>query len=84
VPLCRYKGEGVLAATLQSGAFATGVLILVNQLTLAVKLGTIPALAELTPDTEILIGQTGAALVLDVVVEALFMTAWRLYRGGLP
>eukprot|EP00873_Tetraselmis_striata_P023112 jgi/Tetstr1/443376/TSEL_031391.t1 len=80
----RYKGEGVLRATLQAGAFATGLLILVNQATLTAKLGMVPSLADMTPDTELLIAQTNAALMLDVLVEALFMLAWRLYRGALP
>lgn len=80
----RYKGEGVLLATLQAGAFATGLLILINQLSLAVQLGTIPALADQTPSVDLLINQTLAALEQDIFVEAFFMLGWRFYRGRLP
>ena len=80
----RYKGEKVFISTIQAGAFATGVLILINQLTLAIKLGTVPLLADPTPQTDLLIAQTTASLTLDIITEAFFMLAWRLYRSGLP
>ncbi|KAG8462729.1 hypothetical protein KFE25_004705 [Diacronema lutheri] len=78
----------VLSYTLRAGAFATGLLIFSTQAQLQLTLGgtAVGAWAEPGfPSTaaDMLIVQRTAELALDVGLEAVAMTAWRLYRASL-
>mmetsp|Transcript_14114 Transcript_14114/g.32911 ORF Transcript_14114/g.32911 Transcript_14114/m.32911 type:complete len:135 (+) Transcript_14114:219-623(+) len=78
----------VLGYTLRAGSFASGLLILAVQLQLFAQFGTQATGAWAEPSfpstaSDMAVVARTAELALDIGLEAVAMTSWRLYRSTL-